>query len=48
MGLINEDILNQILYDPEDGYYIKLLEINTELNNAIDGYTQLSGPLMEA
>lgn len=54
-GLLDKDKTEELLERPKrenedglQGYYVELLEINTALKIAIDRYTALSKPLMQA
>lgn len=46
--MLNETKLNEILNNPITGYYPRLLVLNTALNEQIDGFANISGPLTQA
>jgi hypothetical protein len=43
--MLNETKLDEILNNPITGYYPRLLVLNTALNEQIDGFANISGPL---
>jgi hypothetical protein len=48
--LIKKEVLETVLYGPtgSEGFYPKMLEINSRLTSVIDKFSALSKPLMEA